>query len=127
MLIRQLETFRGRARRSTGSALPTAPLELTGATYVGGTSVTLTFNQEIDASAAVTDLVAVADGQSEEVYIGTSILSTTASSVTLGLITAGLTGSGPVLLTVNEGNGIVPAGGGSAWEGVTELVLPFEA
>ena len=117
----------GRKRRTpSGSPEPTT-LTLIAAEYDPEVSVTLTFNQPIDVDGVVADLIAVSDGEiAQAIFTGSAVLSSTDTSVTVSLVAGSpVPWTGVVTLTVNDGNGIVPAGGGSEWFGVTELVLPF--
>ena len=118
----------GRKRRGPDQATetPVGPLALVSATYVGGTSVTLTFNQAIDVGALAPDSFGVIDGEFfEQTYVGTSVLSSTADSVTIELLSIDPTSPGHVVLNADAANGIVATNGGEAWDGVSGLVLPF--
>ena len=122
MLLPPLRQFR---RNRRPARRPPAPA-LLGATYVAGTSLTLVFDRAIDVSALVGGVILVDDGPGGAQYEATlGAVLVDPQTVRLALID--LTGfAGPdVRLNAAAGNGIAPAGGGAAWAGVTDLLLPY--
>lgn len=118
--------FRRKRKPDAAIDAPAIPLTLVSATYVGGTSVTLVFNQAIDVGALAPDSFGVVDGEFfEQTYVGLSVLSSTADSVTIELLSIDPTSPGHVVLNADAANGIVATNGGEAWDGVSGLVLPF--
>ena len=111
-------------RRRRSKAAPA--LTLVRATYVSGTSLTLAFDRPIDVSALVGGVILVDDGPAGTQYEATlGAVLVDPQTVRLALID--LTGfAGPdVRLNAAAGNGIAPAGGGAAWAGVSNLLLPY--
>lgn len=127
--VPQVPFLRRSPRVTTSNPTPPAPLELVAATYQPETpSVTLTFNQAIDVSAAVAGAVEVNDPSfNSAFYAGQSVLSSTADSVTVSLTYLDAPSGDEVTMTVGAGNGIVAVNGGEEWDGVMNVVLPFGA
>ena len=124
MLITKNKPFIGRRRPDP---VPTqAGFQLVQATYIANTSVTLVFNEPIDISEIVPDMISVADGPGETLLIGMGG-PTLVNPTTLLLDLESFDpyeGSG-TLLTASGGAGIKSATG-EVWEGVSGLSLPFE-
>ena len=104
-----------------------ATLQLISATYeANDRTVTLTFNQDINTDNMTLSAFVVTDAEYQnEVLEGVTTTGLTANSVTIEMEMIGTTGGGGVSLTVDIGNGIVPATGGDEWTGVSGLALPF--
>ena len=98
-----------RFQKKRPTTLPTPPLTLVAAVYEVGSHVELTFDRAVDASAMDAASVIVNDGDvANFVYGGVDASQT----------------DGPRVVRVSL-NGIVAAGDGAAWAGVTALALPF--
>ena len=121
-----------RRRRLRGAAArrpaPPGPLVLVSASFDDvNLALTLTFDRAVDASGMVGNAVVVDDaagtGLRYEAIAGVTVV--TPETVALGMADfAAATGTG-VRLTATSANGIVAAGDGAAWAGVTGLELPF--
>lgn len=108
-------------------APPVLPLALVSATYDPDfSSVTLTFNQDINTDAMVINSIMVVDAQFQGLVLRAfTTTGLTANSVTVEMeFVETATGSG-VTMTVDAGNGIVPASGGDEWPGLSAVALPF--
>ena len=112
---------------------PAVPPVLTAAVFqpYDGATVTLTFDHSVDVDAydGATLLLVVIGGQEAAVFDGTggaSPLSSTRVVVTLVQQSGPPGDVGDATLTVAAGNGIVAQGDGAAWEGVSDLPVPFE-
>ena len=93
------------------------------ANYVAATSLTLTFDRAIDISGLYPSGVSVWDGSVS--YGGTVGELVAADTVRLDLTINGDASSDVPTLYTGPANGIVAAGSGEPWEGVSGLVLPF--
>jgi hypothetical protein len=112
-----------RPKRST----PPAALALVAASYDPNVSVTLVFNQPIDISQIVPDMISVADGEEEGVILIGMASPTLTNPTTVVVMVEPFDpyqGSG-ISLTASDGAGIRSASG-EVWEGVDGLSLPFE-
>ena len=129
MLKPAVSPFRKRRRRVRRKpAAIVAPLTLVSAAYdAGGPAVTLTFDRAVDVSAFSGGDVLVDDatfngmrytGEVAEVEGPPTVVRVLLTDVGDDL------GAG-VTLTATAGNGIVAAGDGAAWAGVTDLGLPW--
>jgi hypothetical protein len=123
----QFRKGRGSRRRPYNPAPPTA-FALISASYIPNSSVTLVFNEPIDVSQIVTDMITVADGEVEGVImigVGAPTLENPTTVVIAVEPFDPYQGSG-TFLTASDGAGIRSATG-EVWEGVDGLSLPFEA
>ena len=126
IIIQPLRIRPRRKRAKAGTARSTAPV-LTSATYVAGSSLTLVFDRAIDISAIDASAITVDDGatsgmQWQAENPGTL---TDADTVTFSLLDLGPATGSTTLLTAGATNNITSAAGGGAWEGVTDLQLPY--
>jgi hypothetical protein len=119
----------GRGRRQGVASSPApAALTLMSATYLSGSSVTLTFNQPIDTSALEPGDFVVSDGSGTGyIWVGRGGTQPSANVVVIELELFESASAGPVLLTVNGSNGIVAASDDEPWAGVVDLPLPYSA
>ncbi len=127
MLSKAPPKRKGRGRAIEPSAILNAPLMLVSATYDSDySSVTLTFNAEINTDGMALEEFGVLDGVfAEEQFVGSTNTGLTANSVTIEMTPVEVVSGGGVRLTVGAGNGIRAASDGSPWEGVSDLALPF--
>jgi hypothetical protein len=106
---------------------PAAPqLALVTATCDDAPALTLTFDRPVDVSALDVALIRVDIGVMGFTYVGHDAPIVT-SPTTLQILLTGVeeyAGAG-VILTAPANTGIVAAGGGAAWPGVSGLSLPF--
>ena len=118
---------RRRARRPADTAGPAAPALVAAGFDDVALTLTLTFDQAVDASAMVGNAVVVDDaagtGTQYAAIEPAAAPSPTTVEVAMTEVQAA-TGAG-VRLTAGAGNGIVAADGGAAWAGVSGLELPF--
>jgi hypothetical protein len=108
---------------------PVGALTLVSATYTAGATpeLVLTFSRAIDVSAIDGWAIAVNDGAiAGELLVATGGATMEGpAAVRLGL-EAIASASGPTTVLIAEANnGIVAAGDGASWAGVTDLLLPF--
>jgi hypothetical protein len=101
-------------------------LTLVQATYDQAVSVTLVFNQPVDLSQIVPDMITVADGALEgTLFIGEGVPEQpTPETVTVFLAPFDPYQESGVSLTASDGAGIRSVSG-ELWEGVDGLALPF--
>jgi hypothetical protein len=107
------------------SSLPT--LTLVAASYVDGATLTLEFDRPINISAFVGDAVFVSDADyTGETWIATGVATLLSpTTMCVGLVDfEGSSGTG-ITLNAPDTTGIVAVDGGAAWDGVTDLALPF--
>jgi hypothetical protein len=128
MLILPSVLEQRRRLKYTPRRIPPAPtaLALIEATYDQAVSVTLVFNQPVDLSQIVSDMITVADGAFEgTLFIGEGVPEQpTPETVTVFLAPFDPYQESGVLLTASDGAGIRSVSG-EVWEGVDGLVLPF--
>lgn len=122
MIHPALNPFRPRR----GRLRPPDTLTLVRATYVAGTSLTLTFDRPIDITALDGGQVVVSDGPSGMKYDGAAGAALV-DPQTVELSLADIDGyAGPdVRLTAGATTGIAAADGGPAWAGASNLLLPY--
>jgi hypothetical protein len=115
-----------RGRQKAFVSAPPAALTLVSVAYVPAAYVELTFDRPVETAMLDFGAFTVSDADIGDTMTGTLPESQpTPSSVRMNLIgVGGSTGPG-IRLTAGATNGIVPAGGGTAWAGVTGLVIPF--
>lgn len=108
---------------------PPAVLTLVSAVYDPGGTVSLTFDRAIDISGMDVSAVSVDDGAVMNFKYrgwGDSPPELTGPDTVLVYLNGYEDGGDPgVHLTVDAGNGIVPAGGGAAFGGVSDVSLPM--
>ena len=111
----------GRPRQRTRVALT-----LVAAEYEEGTAVLLTFDRAVNIDAAVGGQLVLDDGQfSGMMYEGIAYALVGATTVRVELQSFGPSAGAGVTVSVGAGTGIVAAGDGQTWAGVTNLALPF--
>jgi hypothetical protein len=111
---------------ATSEPAPPVDLVLVSATYVVGTSVTLTFDRAIDVAGFDGQYVIVRDGPNSLLYDamgGAVLMGPNVAELTLVLLEGD--SSVGVTMNVSPDNGIVAVDDGAAWGGVSELPLPF--
>ncbi len=104
-----------------------AGLNLVGAEYVAGATITLTFDRAIDIAGLVGNQIVVDDGANTGVIweaIGAATLLGPAI-VRIGLTDLGGSSIADTVLDASAATGIVAVDDGGTWDGVTNLVLPF--
>ena len=117
-----------RKRRTVGPLIPgTEGPVLTGATYLGGTWVQLTFDRPVTAPESLTaGAVVVDDGPgSAQKWTGVTVMVISPTKLEVWVTSYGPSDGTAVTLTTTDATGIVAADGGAAWEGVTGVGLPF--
>jgi hypothetical protein len=118
----------GRKRKGAAAAAGVGPLALAAAVYAAGEEPTLTlsFDRAIDVGGVDGSAIHVIDGPIGTEYAATGGVTVIgATTVRLGLVFFQDAGAEQVMLNATGGNGIVAAGGGAAWAGVSDLSLPF--
>jgi hypothetical protein len=113
--------------RAARQAPASAPTLMSAAYDPGGPTLTLGFDQAVDADAFDGAAITVNDPLSLSAsYDGTggaTLVSPTTVEVSLTM--TGLPSGTVVTLDATAANGIVASGGGAAWAGVTGLELPW--
>ena len=119
--------FRGRRRRK-GLVAPPAALTLVAAAYNPAYPfIELEFDREIDFSAMVGSAITVMDTASQHAKMAATgeVVVINPKKIQVTMVNAGAMSGSGVKLTATGGNGIVAVDDGGAWEGVTDVDLPF--
>ena len=118
-----------RKRRGRTKARKTTPptvLTLVSASYVEGTSITLTFDREINVAGLVGSAILVNDPSNGSQFAATgSVTVIDPTTVEIGLVFVQDWSAGDISLNATAGTGIVAVDDGGTWAGVTDLALPF--
>ena len=113
-------------RKRTPPPAPPAALTLVAATYVEGTSVTLTFDRAVDVGGIDVGAITVEDEAAGYLFRGAGAATQPSPAVVLvPLVDVELSPVVGTFLTAGPGTGIVADDDGGTWAGVTELSLPF--
>jgi hypothetical protein len=126
MLINQTIPFRKVRKRAPMPPVATGPV-LTAAVYDAvGLTVSLTFDRAINIDGLDGSKISVDDQSGGQFYRATgAAMLTDPQTVLIDLEYAADSSGTQVLLSADAGNGIVAAEDGTAWAGVSALVLPF--
>ena len=117
-----------RKRMSVRAAKPPVELTLVAAAYNPAFPfIELEFDREIDFSAMVGSAITVMDTASQHAKMAATgeVVVINPKKIQVTMVNAGAMSGSGVKLTATAGNGIVAVDDGGAWEGVTNVDLPF--
>ena len=121
-----LPARRHRKRRANQPAATPGALTLVSASYDQATvSLTLVFDRPVEIGSFDGSQILLQDQPAENTYIGASATLLAPATVEIALVQHDTCEGSSILLTASADNGIVAAGDGTPWAGVTDLVLPF--